>query len=345
MKTINLFLTFDYELPLGGWIVTPEEALIEPTNKILQICENLNLSVTFFVDVLSFIKFREIENNNFEKSIRQQLSEIVAKGHDIQLHLHPHWLTSYLDNETYNPSKDYKLSDFNESEISDMVIKGIEYLNEIAKPINPDYKCLAFRAGGYNLENSPLIFKILEKNDIIIDSSICHGYCFVSDVSTIDYRDVPNVPNWFFANGDYNKASKSGIYEIPIAGKKKSFYEIPTFVKTKIYRNRTPINRGKMIHSSSKSPVLEVFKKAVSSRMLSFDNYTYSSRFLMKILKYNLKKFEKQQEINLSIIAHPKSMDRYNFKLMENFVVSVRKLYGEDVEFNTFQKFYSTHKF
>ena len=67
-----------------------------------------------------------------------------------------------------------------------MVIQGIDYLNEIAKPVNPDYKCTAFRAGGYNLENSPVIFNILEKNGIQIDSSICHNCYFASDITTID---------------------------------------------------------------------------------------------------------------------------------------------------------------
>lgn len=339
MKTINLFLTFDYELPLGGWTVSPENALIEPTNKILEICEKFQVSAVFFVDVLSFIRFRELENNNFEKSVRKQLAEIVAKGHDIQLHLHPHWLNSHLENDTYIPSNEYRLSDFDEQEISKMVIQGIDYLNEIAKPINPNYKCLAFRAGGYNLENSSLIFKVLEENGIVIDSSICHGYCFHSDISNVDYRHVPNMSNWFFADGDYNKPSSSGIYEIPIAGKKKSFFEVPTFVKAKIYKSRAPENRGKMIHSQGKSPFLEIFKRAVSSRMLSFDNYTYSSRFLMKILRCNLRKFKKQEEINLSIIAHPKTMDWYSFKLMENFIPSVGKFYGGKIVFNTFQKF------
>ena len=339
MQKINLFLTFDYELPLGGWTISPENALVSPTNKLLELCEKLQVPAVFFVDVLSFIKFRELRNNSFEQLVRKQLTKIVEKGHDIQLHLHPHWLTSSFENGIYKPSKDFRLSDFNEQKISNMVIQGIDYLNEIAKPINPDYKCLAFRAGGYNLENSSLIFKVLEKNGIMIDSSICHNYYFASDVSTIDYRQVPNVSNWFFVNGNYNSSASSGVYEIPIAGKKKSIFEVPTFLKIKIYKNRAPENRGKMIHSENKLPFLKKFRKAISARMLSFDNHTYSSRFLIKILNDNLKRFNQQEEINLSTISHPKTMDYYSFKLMENFISSTRELYEEKLEFNTFQNF------
>ena len=339
MARLNLFLTFDYELPLGGWDVPPEDALIKPTHTILALCDKLHISVVFFVDALSFIRFRSLKNNAFENMVRKQLLEIVQRGHDIQLHLHPHWFTSQLDNEMYNPSNDFKLADFSEREITDMVVQSIDYLNEIAKQVNPAYRCLAFRAGGFNLENSPLIFRVLSQNGIVIDSSMCHDYYFVSDISKVDYRHLPNRSNWFFQDGKFREPTSSGIYEIPIAGKNKSIFEIPTFVKSKLYKNRTPENRGKMIHRDYRLPFREKIRKAMSSRMLSFDNFTCSSRYLLKILQYNVKKFRNREEINLSIIGHPKAMDWYNFKLMEDFVAAVRKLYGNQVEFTVFQEF------
>jgi len=339
MSQVNLFLTFDYELPLGGWTVSPEAALIEPTRQLLALCEKLQVRAAFFVDVLSFIRFRESANDTFEQSIRKQLTEIVEKGHDIQLHLHPHWFTSCFENGIYKPSKDFRLADFSEAEITDMIVQGIDYLNEATKQVNPDYRCLAFRAGGHNLENSPLIFKILTENGIRIDSSLCHGYYFASDISTVDFSDLPNQSNWFFANGQYKTPTASGMYEIPIAGKKKTVFEVPTCVKTKLYKNRKPENRGKIIHLDNNLSFRHKLRKALSSRMLSFDNYTCSTRFLMSVLNDNIKRFQHQQEINLAIISHPKSMDWYNFQLMEDFIVSVQKRYGNQIVLTTFQEF------
>ena len=339
MARINLLLTFDYELPLGGWTVSPEAALIEPTRQILALCEKLQVRAVFFIDVLSFIRFKGLENNSFEQSVRNQLVEIVEKGHDIQLHLHPHWFTSYLDNEVYSPSNNFKLADFGEQEITDMVVQGIDYLNEIAKQVNPDYQCLAFRAGGFNLEDSPLIFRVLSQNGIVIDSSLCHDYYFASDISTVDFRKLPNQSNWFFNHGKYEVPTTSGIYEIPIAGKKKSVFEAPTFIKAKLYKNRIPENRGKIIHLAHKLSFRHKLRKVFSSRMLSFDNYTYSTRFLIRILNDNIKRFHRQEEINLAIISHPKSMDWYNYQLMEDFIVSVKNCYGSQIAFTTFQEF------
>ena len=339
MAQINLFLTFDYELPLGGWTVSPEAALIEPTRQILALCEKLQVRAVFFVDVLSLIRFRELENDSFEQSVRQQLTEIVKQGHDIQLHLHPHWFTSCFENGIYKPSKNFRLADFNETEITGMVVQGIDYLTEVAKQVDSDYTCLAFRAGGFNLENSPLIFKILAENGIRIDSSLCHGYYFASDISTVDYTDLPNQSNWFFENGQYKAPTTSGIYEIPIAGKGKSVFEMPTFSKAKFYKNRMPENRGKIIHIENKLSVRQKLRKALSSRMLSFDNYTCSVHFLISVLNDNIKRFQRQEEINLAIISHPKAMDWYNYQLMEDFIVSVQKQYGNQIVFTTFQSF------
>jgi len=339
MQQINIFLTFDYELPLGNQNIKPNETLIHPTEKLLQLCDELQVSVTFFVDVMCCLQLQNWGESEFESLIRQQLQSAGEKGHDLQLHLHPHWLTSGYENKIYTPSKDFRLADFSENEIKEMVENGILYLTEIALPVKADYRCLAFRGGGYNTENPALLFDILAKNNIKIDSSMCHDFYFASDRSVVDYRRLPEYPGWFFQNGDFRNPTTDGIFEVPIAGKKKSLTELPTFIKLKVYKNRRPRNLGKMVHSENKLSVSEKRKKALSSRMLSFDNYTYSTKFLLKILQYNIKKFSTFEEINLAVASHPKSMDNYNFLLMKEFVESVRKLYGEQVCFTTFQPF------
>jgi hypothetical protein len=337
-QKINLFLTFDYELPLGGWHVPLENALLKPTARLLQLCDDLRVPAVFFVDVLSGIQMRRWGESSFEEAMRRQLQEAAAKGHDLQLHLHPHWLTSTCEGGKYTPSKDFRLADFTPAQIDEMVVSGIAYLRQIAVPVCPDYRCLAFRAGGYNLENSDVIFDVMQRRHIGIDSSLCDGYYYASDRSTVDFRGLPARPNWYFRNGDFKRPEQDGIYEIPIAGKKKSLFEAPTVVKMRFHKQRKPESRGRMIHAEAPS-FKKKWRKAMSARMVSFDNYTYSTRFLLKALRYNLDRFAAFEEINLAVISHPKSMDTHNFRLMEDFVRSVRSLYGEQVRFTTFQQF------
>ena len=59
----------------------------------------------------------------------------------------------------------------------------------------------------------------------------------------------------------------------------------------------------------------------------------------MNILHDNIKRFSAQEEISLAVISHPKSMDNYNFQLMEDFIVSAQKQYGDQIAFTTFQVF------
>jgi len=92
---------------------------------------------------------------------------------------------------------------------------------------------IAYRAGGYNLfPETKRILKALSENGIKVDTSMSRGYYFKSDFSSIDYRKLPDKPNWYIdPNGDFSKDAPTGIYEVPIAGKPKSIFEIPTKFK------------------------------------------------------------------------------------------------------------------
>jgi len=202
---------------------------------------------------------------------------------------------------------------------------------------NPTYRCIAFRAGGYNLEgDTSMIFSSLHQNGIRFDSSLIKGYYFRSGFSEINYFNLPNVPNWFIGlNGEIRKPDTKGIYEIPIGSIPKKLFDVPTHFKMKKLSNQAPRNHGYQIHKGNSAGLKSKIKMILSSRMLSFDNYTYSIDYLMKILGYNVRKYTIYDTAILSIIGHPKSMGDYSFSLMENFVNRVRDEYP-NAEFTTF---------
>ena len=199
---------------------------------------------------------------------------------------------------------------------------------------------MAFRAGGYNLApSSDVIFSELYKNGIRFDSSICKDFYFKSALSEINFFGIPSLPNWFIGtDGDFKKPAKNGILEIPIAGKPKGLLEVPTRFKMKKYQSRAPENRGKQIHEGKPAGLIYKVKQAFSSRMLSFDNYTYTPSYLMKILDYHVRKYSDSETIMLSVIGHPKSMSDYSLYLMKSFIEQTRKKYAEKVEFLTYSK-------
>jgi len=345
MAKVNVLLTFDYELPLGGIHGTFEQSLFEPNETLLALSEKLQVPLSFFADVLCYDRFKSMDRDDFAKPFEAQLQKAFLQGHDVQLHLHPHWLDTRIEGRKFFPSELYGLHCFTDSpypnNIEGIIEKGISILKEIISPTQIPYNCIAYRGGGYVLApETRRILSALYNNGIRIDATISRGYFFKSDRSHVDYTATPARANWFLdLAGDFSieNTGKESIWEIPIASKPKRIFEMPTSFKMKKYAHRAPSNRGVMIHEKPVAPsVSERIKALLSSRMLSFDNYTYSLDFPIKILDHHIKKYKKDKPIYLCAISHPKSMGAYSFELMEHFIDESRKKYGDDIAFTTF---------
>lgn len=348
MKSLKIILTFDYELPLGGIKKTNQHSLFDPTNKLFEVLDKLEVAAVFFADILSYVMFKEWGATEYAQDFENQLQKAINQGHDVQLHLHPHWLESKFENGKVMPSDKYRMGDFdkeiNKHKIETIVELGINELTKICKQANPSYKCMAYRAGGYNfVPHADKTLRALYKNGIRFDSSISRGYFFRSNTSLVDYRNVPNLPNWYLSpEGDFSKTAidKNAIFEIPIASKPKGMFEMPTSFKLKKYAYRAVEPRGTMIHSNETVSKQDKLRQLFSSRMLTVDNHTFSPEYLMKILDHNVKIFNDHDEIILSLIGHPKSMDKYHYFLLSEFVGLARKKYGSKLEFVTFADIY-----
>lgn len=336
---INLLLTFDYELPLGGMNSSYYEALFKPTENLLKKSAELKVPIVLFADILSYVKFKTWDEINFAQPFKNQLQTALKQGHDVQLHIHPHWLETKYENQRFIPSEKFQLGDYDDEMIEDIIEKSIKELTTIGKATNEAYQCTAFRAGGYNLSPATsTILTSLYRHGIRYDSSICKGYFFSSAISKVDYRKCNPKCNWELDfNGDFfGQASKNGILEIPIAGKPKSLFEIPTSFKLKKWASRA-VNHGYMIHIQNDANSWNRLRQLFSYRMLTVDNYTYTSDYLMDILHYNVKKYSSEKEIFISLIGHPKSMGTYALDLLEQFITKAKVKYQDDICFLTFQ--------
>jgi hypothetical protein len=339
---IRLLLTFDHELPLGSLKSSYKRALFDPTDRLFESAKQNDFPVTLFTDVLCALRYKEWNRTGFYEPYTNQLQKAVELGHDVQLHLHPHWLTSRYENGVVIPSGDYSLAHFESNKnlsIGEIVKQGTVSLEEICRKTKSNYNVLAFRAGGYNIEPcSREIFSELAKNGIKYDSSVVLKYYFVSSLSLIDFRKLPFMPNWHIGDdGDFRKSAQSGILEIPVAAIPKTPFEIPTRFKLKRFAHRAPESHGTMIHEGNPGSRIQQLRMLFSARMLTFDNHTLSAKYLMRILDYNVSKYSRFETLNLAACSHPKTMGDYSFSLMEQFIDMARKKYP-DIEFTTFER-------
>lgn len=333
---INILLSFDHELSLGRSDSYIKD-LFEPTDRILDVADECEVPITLFTDILCAKRFLHWDYEGFYLPWSDQIHEAIQRNHDVQLHLHPHWIDSeYVDNK-FKPSNHFKLSDFYSQDYPDniegIIEQSVSFLTTVARESFKEYKCVAYRAGGFNIsDKTQSIFHALFRNGIRIDSSIVKDFNFESKISNIDFRNMPSSANWFVPiNGE------NSLFEIPIASSPRTpINNLPFLVKRIIYKNRKSQSYGNGIHFG-RTTVLQKFKRLFpnSAWSLGFDNYTYSVQDLLKILDIYLKKYSEEDEIFISTVSHPKSMGNYAFRLMKDFINSIRNKYTS-VRFLTF---------
>ena len=342
---IRLVLAFDHELSLGG-TDSYERNLFEPTEALMAAAEAIDVPIVLFTDVLCAIKHREWGIARFADEYDAQLSRALRAGHDVQLHLHPHWLTSRWADGRFEPSRHFSLNDFATHSlpysIEEIVECGVRYLREVCVRADPAYTCNAFRAGGYNIvPSTSRIARALYDNGIRIDSSIIHGFYFRSGLSTVDFRGVPASANWFLPlEGTISQAAASGLFEVPIASAPRNpLNNLPFLARRLVHRKRRHSDGGRSIHDGSTS-VREKLGRLFprSAWTLSFDNYADSGSDVFDIFRRYVDAHAGEPEIVCASVSHPKSMGTHARAIMRDFVERARERFRDDLSFVTFRE-------
>lgn len=233
---IYILYSNDYELFLGGNYLPENEVLIQTTEDVLRSCDELGVPMTLFCDLTCLWRYRELGYTEFPHLVEEQLVQAIRSGHDVQTHIHPHWLETEIsfgkDGSTtfevdpakflignWSPEDGSSLRDF----CVGLLTKAKKHLEDLLIPINPNYECLAYRAGGYGVQpHSEDIFSALKQTGYTIDSSIVPGMTYETDVNHIDFTQVPSLGNYFISpSTGLAEAADCGMFEIPVLALRK----------------------------------------------------------------------------------------------------------------------------
>jgi hypothetical protein len=349
MKKIKILLTFDYELPLGG-ATNYHTALFEPTQKIFDQVRVSGVPIVLFADIWSAIRFKEWDLEGYYIPFCRQLQFAAMHGHDVQLHLHPHWANSTYANGRFVPSPFYSLSSFKDGvsgfSIERLITEGHQALEQICREVKNDYQCIAFRAGGYDVEpESKRILNQLYALGVRIDSSVIKGLRLTYEYSRIDYSHVPPASYWNLSkDGPLNRIGPGDLLELPISSMPVTLGDVLVrrVAKTwnrKTYRSRRYQNtgRGFLLNFGSRR-IGSVLRSALNPLSITFDKEYVGYRELRAVVKYQLKKYDwENRDLFLTAIAHPKSMGSYHVALMREFIDRMREEFGDRVEFTTYE--------
>ena len=227
MKKKKVILSYDYELFFGDRSGTVQKSLIEPTNQLLDAMDSVGFKGNFFIDwqMLKYLSLEEDERcKRDHAAIVNQLKNMVRRGHRIELHIHPHWVDAkYNGDGTWNfdEFRHYSLNSFTKDEITEMFVEGTNLLESIAREVEPDYKIIAFRAGGWAVQPFEMLKEGFIKAGIKIEASVARGVCGKHLHSEYDFRNAPDKGIYRFENDVCIEVVNGAFIEAPITTMKR----------------------------------------------------------------------------------------------------------------------------
>jgi len=316
---MNIYITLDYELYFGAKSGTAQKSIIEPTEALINIADKHAVKLVFFVDVGYLIKLDQFKSKDAHiakehEIVFDQVAHLANSGHDIQLHIHPHWEDSYYEKGKWNiDTSRYKLSDFSEEEVIRIVTTYKNYLESIAnKPF------FAFRAGGWCIQPFSKIMRALKENEVWLDSTVFYGGRNASKTHFFDFKYAPDNDYWKFEEDPLVINNDGYFTELPIASQKLSplfFWKFAIIKKL-----------GGTLHKSfgdgnaaggSKKDKLRMLTK-VSNSVVSIDGYKAS------YLNSAYKKAKKKKRNHFVVIGHPKALTPYSLKKLDEFLPQIK---------------------
>ncbi|MCX8080617.1 MAG: hypothetical protein N3F09_05195 [Bacteroidia bacterium] len=319
-------LTFDYELFFGSRSGTVKKCLLEPTEKLLQIFSKHKIQTTFFVDASYLLKLRESAiQNPFSADewsmISTQLIYLVNDGHELGLHIHPHWMDVERKGKNWQMSTDrYRFHQW-EKDIRD------QHFNEACALLREYYKGLAsFRAGGWCIQPFEDFKALFEKNRLFIDSSVVPGFKMNTRHHQFDFTDFPEGKSYLKFSYDPCKEDADGPFlELPVSADIISpWHQYKMFWFHRINPEiHLPLGDGDWIKDKSFH-----YKKYI----FPYKHFASTDGYYVSRMKNNLMKtFKKGEDIYITL-GHPKSMSVYSFEELEKFIVFAK---SQGVRFST----------
>lgn len=342
---LNICLTFDYELFLGKNFGTEAEILFTPTEQILKLLKSENVSATFFIDICSAIQNEKLGRSSYVKAFREQIQELYREGQDVQLHIHPNWLRSvYKEKEWIFDQESYRLHFFGFDRKADesaftIINNSIHYLNNILYEVDNNYRCIAYRAGGFAIQPHKELVKALYDCGICVDSSIAPHLVSTSNTNFYDYTHKTEQVNWYLSSEhEWWKNSvkaENSLYEIPIATENKNpiSFLITRAIRPEKIKLHLGTKKGAYINEDSskgsKNQRVSYWKYLSGYHALSLD--AYRADFLYKQLSRYYKRNKCETgNFSAALIGHPKLVTDKYIENMKRLIQMIKS----DTRFN-----------
>lgn len=309
----NVSLTFDYELYFreSGTI---ERCMLEPTEAINALMIKWKMRGTFFIDTLCLEQFeRHACWREKTHRVKAQLETLVRAGHELGLHLHPHWIDAVPEGDrwVFPTYRHYRLQSLPEPEVTEMFRRGVELLNEIYESAGDTRKVVSFRAGGLCISPFQKLREGFRSGGIRIDSSVAPGIFNSSETHSADFRFAPTGCLYRFSDDPLHSIENGEFLEAPITTFVKPFYSRlfnQAAVRLQAQRHRRFGDGTGLVARTERLHRSVVRRLAAEPGFLSLEGYA------PRVLKSRLCRSSRDPFV---VLSHPKAMSRASLDSMD----------------------------
>lgn len=222
----QILLTVDHEI-FGNGTGDVRQHMTDPTEQMAAACDRHGMPLTVFFEVEEYLAFeREREKlvaalgYDPAAEVREQAVDLVKRGHDLQLHVHPEWLGCVFERGAWKLNSDKRTvhSLFgSQAETTEYVRSRKAAVDELWEEAGSPRRVTAFRAGAFCAQPGEHLLPALAANGIVIDSSLVKGLTRDDEQVHLDFRAAPSARRHWQVSTDVAREDTSGsVLEIPI---------------------------------------------------------------------------------------------------------------------------------
>ena len=198
--TIQVLLSDDWELR-GDGSGNMRAIQFATVRELMDVYERHGVRGTFNVEVmqqLAHLRFgrEHPELARLADEWEEVVREMYSRGHDVQLHVHVQWDTATYQDGAWRLADNWSIIEYPENVARRVLTSCQQYLQGLLRPLDPAYRCVAFRSGSWAIAPSRFMLKLLADMGIVFDMSLGDGIHYDLPMVRLDYRglDEPFLP-------------------------------------------------------------------------------------------------------------------------------------------------------
>jgi hypothetical protein len=304
-----LILSQDYELffDRSG---TVEKCLFEPCEALLKSARKIGYSITFYVDAGMLCRMQELAGAEPYVAreydlVRRHVEALARAGHDIGLHVHPHWEdATFSDGRWCFEGTRYQLRQFRNDAATEIVVRYAKALGEVCGLAPASY-----RAGGFCVEPFDLISAALLNAGIDVDSSVVPRAYLKNGDKGFDFRQVPPADWWRFEHSPMVAQRDGSFLEIPVTP-----FKLPAW-----YYWRRAMSRLSPVPHFGDGSAKQVGRKEILRRLAGFSRVAEASIDAAKVGELGRVISGSGHRI-WHIMGHPKNISHKSLLFFESVI-------------------------